>query len=52
MIKISKKLLLYKKCAKCGNHSYLTEGGYYLCTHCNNKEYVKTKNTTEVSLCL
>lgn len=49
-MEISKRLLLYKNCAKCGNHSYLTEGGYYLCTHCNHREYVKTRNTTEVNL--
>lgn len=33
---MSKKL--YKKCEKCENHSYLTMGGFYLCTN-NNCEY-------------
>lgn len=33
---------LYSKCAKCGQHAYLTNGGYYFCTNekCGYKEHV------------
>lgn len=36
-----KRIPLYKKCEKCGSHSYLTVGKFYFCTNndCLHKEY-------------
>ena len=45
-----KKKLLYIKCPKCGGHTYLTRGGFYLCVVCgynNLQEDEVLTNATE-----
>lgn len=50
----SKRVPLYKPCERCGKHSYLTMGGFYLCTDraCGHRDFLNLGRTKDYQSCL